>query len=267
MVMRLPAPEECQHDMFLFNLRDNDHRQFLSQKWGANQRFQSRRRIVLAAELLSQRLPRSGATVADIACGTADFGLLMAEKGFPVDLIDNEPKFFDYIRLKKTTGTVNFVQSDINTLSLDKKFSAIFFGEALEHMAEPSQTLKVLREHLPKGGLLCLTTPNGDFANCYTENWEQVKDQKDRNKRLANTIGNHVCEFTKKELKTLVQEAGFCILQHKTIVSDLVARRHAVRWLLPEKLVWMLDESWSKRETTSGKDLGKLQLLLAQRVG
>ena len=33
--------------------------------------------------------------IADFACGTANVGLLFAEKGNSVDLIDNEKKFFE----------------------------------------------------------------------------------------------------------------------------------------------------------------------------
>jgi len=265
--MRLPRVEECKDDPFLFRLRDNDERQFLSPIKGANQRFQARRRILSAIDLLEKHLPPPPLKIADIACGTADFGLTMAERGYEVDLVDREPKFFDYIQMKHTHGMIRPVKSDLSSLPASQKYSAIFFGEAIEHMAEPVQALSKLREHLVTGGLLCLTTPNGDFVDCYEENWTTVKNQKERNLKMANTLGNHVCEFTRKELKDLVKESGFSVLHHEPIVSGWIAKRHLLRHALPESWVWKWDRFSSRRiANPAGKVWGKLQILLAQRV-
>ena len=115
-------------------------------------------------------------------------------------------------------------------------------------------------------GFLCLTTPNGDFVNCYEENWETIKDQKERNEKLANSIGNHVCEFTLKELKQLVKEAGFTVLVQEPIVSARISKKPLLRWILPERLLWSLDRQSSASSAGKGKLWGKLQVVLAQRA-
>lgn len=267
--MRLPSVEECSKDQFLFHYRADDEKGFLSTtKKSGNQAFLSRRRFYYAYELIKKYLSTKTETfrVADFACGQGNVGLLLAEDGYKVDFVDNEEKFFEYIKLKHTKGDINFVKGDCSTYIGEQKYDAIFFGEALEHMADPAKTLTNLRANLKTGGLLCLTTPNGDFVNCYEPCWNEVKDQKERNEKLANTIGNHVCEFTQKELRELVKLSGFNVMEHRTFLSDQISRKSLLRRILPEKILWKLDMNYSKKNNSAGKNWGRTQIILAQRA-
>lgn len=267
--MKLPNIEQCSNDQFLYTLRGEDEIGFLAtKKKNGNMAFLVRRRFLLSHELLKKYLSTKAKviSVADFACGTGNVGLLLAEDGYKVDFVDNEAKFFDYIKLKHVAGDINFVKGDCSAFVSSKKYDAIYFGEALEHMANPDQTLKNLRENLVTGGILCLTTPNGDFVNCYEPNWSEVKGNTERNEKLANNIGNHVCEFTQKELRELVKNAGFMILEHTTFNSQQISQKSILRRVLPEKLLWRLDRLYSKRNDSKGKNWGRTQIVLAQRV-
>ena len=57
--MRLPTIEECQNDPFLHQLRETDKKQFLSNRWGANQKFEMHRRIIHSFELINKYLPKN----------------------------------------------------------------------------------------------------------------------------------------------------------------------------------------------------------------
>ncbi len=161
---------------------------------------------------------------------------------------------------------VDFKKGDCSNFVSETKYDALFFGEALEHMSDPLKTLKNLRENLKTGGLICLSTPNGDFVNCYEPTWSEVRNQPERNASLANTIGNHVCEFTQKELAELVKLAGFSILDHKLICSDQISRKSLLRRVLPENWVFKLDDKYSHSKNANGKTWGRTQVIVAQRV-
>lgn len=267
--MKLPSVEECSRDQFLFMLRSEDDRGFLAtKKKKGNQAFLVKRRFQYAYELIKKYISNDTKTIriADFACGTGNVGLMFAEDGYKVDFVDNEEKFFDYIKLKQTSGDVNFIKGDCSTYQGDVKYDAIFFGEALEHMSDPDKTISNLRANLKTGGLLCLTTPNGDFVNCYEPSWNEVKDQKERNEKLANTIGNHVCEFTQRELREILKVNGFNVQEHKTFLSDQLSKKSVMRRILPERLLWKLDSDYSKKNNSAGKNWGRTQIILAQRA-
>jgi 2-polyprenyl-3-methyl-5-hydroxy-6-metoxy-1,4-benzoquinol methylase len=264
--MKLPSHEECSNDQLLTIFREGDSKEYFSNKKSSNQFLLNARRVEISIDLISKYLTKSeDSTIADFACGPGNVGLLFAEKGYKVDFVDNESKFFDYIKLKHTHGVINFVKGDLNSHVANKKYSAIYLGEAIEHMADPLLTLKNLRENLVTGGLLCLTTPNGDFVNCYEPSWSEVKNNKERNKNLANTIGNHVCEFTTKELSDLLKEAGFGVLEHHLINSWQISERSLLRRVLSKNMLFKLDSYWSKQKNKEKKDSGRTQVILAQR--
>ncbi len=267
--MQLPATEKCAHDSFLTMCRKADEKGFLQTKRNANTRFLERRRILTALEAVLEHLPsHCTSRVADIACGTGNFGLLMAERGYAVDFIDNESRFFDYVRMKQTpdlADRLHFSQGDINGQEAPiGPYSAIFFGEAIEHMAEPPKTLERLHELLVPSGILCLTTPNGSFVDGQEPSWTEVKDQKERNAKLANNAGNHVCEFTPPELKDLLKTAGFGVLRQELVNSKQISKRHLLRFL-PERWLWPLDRAWANKKSHANKTFGRSQILIAQR--
>jgi 2-polyprenyl-3-methyl-5-hydroxy-6-metoxy-1,4-benzoquinol methylase len=267
--LRLPSVEECSNDQFLFHLRADDERGFLAtSKKRGNQAFLAKRRFCYSYELIKKYLSKNTETfrVADFACGTGNVGLLLAEDGYKVDFVDNEDKFFEYIKLKHTKGDINFVKGDCSTFIGEQKYDAIFFGEAIEHMSDPEKTITNLRANLKTGGLLCLTTPNGDFVNCYEPTWSEVKGQSERNEKLANNIGNHVCEFTQKELREMMKLCGFNVQEHRSFLSDQISRKSLLRRVLPEKLLWKMDINYSKKNNSAGKNWGRTQIILAQRA-
>ncbi|MCY4644212.1 MAG: methyltransferase domain-containing protein [Bacteriovoracales bacterium] len=268
--MRLPSVEETSSDPFIASLRQADSLGYFSQRWGANQKFITTHRFDLCAELIKKHTnssPGHNILVGDFACGTANLGINLAEQGYRVDLVENEAKFFDYIKLKTDSKNLRFITADASSHSSKEKYDAIFFGEAIEHMAAPDKVLKLLCENLKLGGILCLTTPNGRYIDCNEPSWEEVKLNVERNKKLANTFGNHVCEFTPNELQELTKMAGFCIAEHRFILSKQVCKSPLMRRIIPKKILWKLDEKLSKgQDQKTGKMGGKIQIVIARRA-
>jgi len=266
--MKLPTEESCKNDPFLWMLRGEDERGFFSRNTKTNQSFLVRRRFNYSVELIKKYIPgnKSNIRVADFACGTGNVGIILFEAGYDVSFIDNEAKFFEYIKLKSEGKINKFQLGDCSTYKSQEKFDVIFFGEAIEHMSTPDKTIANLRDNLKTGGLLCLTTPNGDYVDCYEPNWSEVKNQIERNEKLANNIGNHVCEFTRSELKMILKENGFNINHHETFLSNQISRKSIFRRLLPEKILCAWDLSISRKNNKQGKNFGRTQIILAQRA-
>jgi 2-polyprenyl-3-methyl-5-hydroxy-6-metoxy-1,4-benzoquinol methylase len=266
--MKLPNVESCNDDSFLLKLRLEDERGFLSKNKSKNQAFLDQRRVTFSIELMKKFLPKQVGKIkiADFACGLGNFGCSMLDLGYEVTFIDNEPKFFEYIKLKSGKEKIKSHFGDCSQYIAPQSFDAIFFGEALEHMSNPAKTVTNLRENLNPGGLLCLTTPNGDYIDCYEPNWHEVKDQPERNDKLANSIGNHVCEFTVKELKDILKENGFNILHHQTFLSKQISKKSLLRRVFPISFLNLWDLKLSKKFNKAGKNFGRTQIVLAQRA-
>ena len=266
--MKLPTNEECGIDPFLRMLRVEDAKGYFSPKRGANQSFRVKRRFNFCIELLGTFLKgdKSKIRIADFACGTGNVGLFFHEAGYDVTFVDNESKFFEYIKLKTSNKDIKAVHGSCSSYLSDQKYDAIFFGEAIEHMANPALTLNNLRENLKTGGMLCLTTPNGDYVDCSEPCWNEVKDNKERNEKLANNIGNHVCEFKMNELKELVKLSGFAINYHGVILSKQMSKMSLIRRIFPAVILNKMDEKFSKKKNRDGKMYGQTQIMLAQRI-
>lgn len=265
--MRLPLESELPRDTIFQDFLRSDKEGYLSDK-SSNKSILNKRRVQKALSTFLKYIPAPSEEIvlADFACGTGNFGLELLEKGYQVDFLDNEKNFFRYMSFKnETKKELNCISCDISNFTPSKKYHGVYLGEAIEHMAHPDQVLSKLKDSLVPGGVLCLTTPNGDYENCYEPSWSEVKDNTERNEKLANTIGNHVCEFSKNELKDLVKMAGFGLHEHILVNSSQLSRKSLLRRILPFSLLSKLDDSWSKKKNSQGKDYGRIQIIVAQR--
>lgn len=99
-------------------------------------------------------------------------------------------------------GKENFKCTTIQEFAkTDQKFDVIYTSEVIEHVPDPGSFLKAVSDLLVEGGVLYLTTPDGnhfmlpkDFAS-----WADVKPPE------------HIIYFSKKGLKILLEKQGFKI--------------------------------------------------------
>lgn len=267
--MKVPSRNKLPNEPIFMEFIRSDDTGFLSNK-KSSRAFLNKKRVYSALELFRKYLPLADSNeqllIGDFACGTGNFGLSLLEEGYDVDFVDFEEKFFHYIKEKNTSSKVPcFIKADASQFIGEKKYHGIYLGEAIEHMSDPENALRCFYENLLPGGVLCLTTPNGDYEFCEEPSWKEVKDQKERNQKLANTIGNHVCEFRMNELRELVKLAGFGIHEHTLINSYQVSRRSLLRRILPSQVLFKLDDRWSKKKSKSGRRWGRIQIIIAQK--
>jgi 2-polyprenyl-3-methyl-5-hydroxy-6-metoxy-1,4-benzoquinol methylase len=108
-----------------------------------------------------------GLSLLDVGCNDGVYSIHYAELGGNVVGADISKSLIEKARLKaKDLGVSDrclFVQSDAESLQLDRKFDIVLFSEVLEHMRNPSRALKAISKHMKDGGVLLLTTPTPMF--------------------------------------------------------------------------------------------------------
>ena len=100
------------------------------------------------AELLPGILERFGAkprTILDLACGEGTFAVLMAQKGFQVTGVDASPQMLRFARekAKKAGVKVQFIEQDMRSLSLKKRFDLVTcWYDSLNYLLEYDDLVK-----------------------------------------------------------------------------------------------------------------------------
>jgi len=170
-----------------------------------------------------------GEDVLDFGCSTGYFGeLLIRTKGCKVNGVEIDPG--DLAKARKVLNKVySFdLDGDWPDEVYEKKYDVLFFGDVIEHLKYPEETLKKSKALLKPGGRILISTPNiahisirlellaGDF------NYESTGI-------LDNT---HLRLFTIDTLKKLANDTGYKIIDvdyslvdfSPTVIKRLLAK-------------------------------------------
>jgi len=114
--------------------------------------------------LLSQieRLLPSGSTIIDLAAGSGNFTLLLAEMGYRTIWNDLRSDLVPYVQAKYEKGEVLYEPGNIFELNLDP-VDGVIIAEIIEHVAHPDLFLRKVASLVKPGGYVFLTTPTGDY--------------------------------------------------------------------------------------------------------
>jgi 2-polyprenyl-3-methyl-5-hydroxy-6-metoxy-1,4-benzoquinol methylase len=106
---------------------------------------------------------KKGLSLLDVGCNDGVFSIPYAECGGNVVGIDISKSLIEKAQLDAQALGVGdrclFVQSDAESLHVDRKFDIVLFSEVLEHLRNPSLALKAISKHMKEGAVLLLTTP------------------------------------------------------------------------------------------------------------
>lgn len=189
----------------------------------------------------------TGARVADIASAQGNFGLLLAEAGFDVTAVDLNEDFLRYARKKYTHGKFTTLQANLMEFRSTEPFDGVIMGEIIEHVAFPKDLLQTARANLKSGGMLFLTTPNGDEFGQPLPTYRQVTNIEELIPRQFHW-GDHLFLYTEDELRELLEEAGFELLQCLKLNSSYVSQLKGIRYLMPHAML-----RWLERKTRNWK--------------
>lgn len=136
------------------------------------------------------------------------------------DLVDISPVSLS-IAKKMTEGKgINYVLSDIFEYHKDASYDFITMGEVLEHVEDPLALLKQLHRLVKPGGKVFITTPTN-----------------------APAI-DHIFLFNNTdEVKSLIKEAGFDILESRNFVSEDIDEETANRMKISVMFAGLLQKT------------------------
>ena len=228
--MRLPPRESLvdPDQLFLF---DHDCRELHNPVVGDFQRLMYLNRF----ELVLRSIDRwaLGKRVLDVGCAQGNFSLALAESGYAVVALDLRPSFLRYLRLKYERGNVCCVCASVEAFPFGKdRFDVVLLGEVIEHVAYPERLFQHLAELLGPGGILVLTTPNGDRLHTGLPTLQDIRSRDELVARqFRPDADGHLFLLTRRELVTLVENAGLEAVSHEFFCSPWVTGRLMARYV------------------------------------
>ncbi|WP_372752874.1 class I SAM-dependent methyltransferase [Labilibaculum sp.] len=127
-------------------------------------------------------LPKDkGASILELCCGTGRLTIPIAKDGYKVSGVDIMNSMLEQAKTKATEAglEIDFIQADIRSLELHKKFDLIFIPfNSIHHLyqnADLFQTLKVVKKHLKENGLFLLDCFNPNIQYIVESEKEQVE--------------------------------------------------------------------------------------------
>ena len=143
-------------------------------------------------------LPKNkDASILELCCGTGRLTLPIAKDGYNISGVDNTTSMLEQAKVKASKGglEVEFIQSDIRTLDLGKKYDLIFIPfNSIHHLYKTEdlfKSLTVVKRHLKEGGLFLL--------DCFNPNFQFIVEGQKRAKKIAEYITNDGREISIKQ--------------------------------------------------------------------
>jgi SAM-dependent methyltransferase len=147
----------------------------------------------------------SGMRLLDVG---ANFGLFVREAS----------RYYEAVGLEPSPTVVSWARQEIGAPleigsiydedgRFDGRFDIVTLFDVVEHLPDPQKALSQCRRFLRKGGYLFLTTPNTGSLMRYLlgRHWYYID------------LDEHVALFNRHNLKTVLERAGFTLLERRSI--------------------------------------------------
>ncbi|OWY61277.1 hypothetical protein B7486_64630, partial [cyanobacterium TDX16] len=150
--------------------------------------------------------------------------LRLAELGYDVTWNDLRGELAGYVRLKHEEGEVRYRPGNAFELDDLPLFDAVLATEVIEHVAHPDRLLVQLRSLCRPGGLVFLSTPNGDYFRSRLPTFSQVPDPSALEaSQFQPDADGHLFLLTNDELSSMAIASGFTVLDLRNVTSPLLA--------------------------------------------
>jgi ubiquinone/menaquinone biosynthesis C-methylase UbiE len=129
-------------------------------------------------------LPKNkDARILELCCGTGRLTLPIAKDGYNISGVDYTSSMLEQAKVKASEGglEVEFIEADIRTLDLPKKYNLIFIPfNSIHHLYKNEDLFKafnVVKNHLKEGGLFLL--------DCFNPNIQFIVEGETEQKKIA----------------------------------------------------------------------------------
>jgi 2-polyprenyl-3-methyl-5-hydroxy-6-metoxy-1,4-benzoquinol methylase len=164
-----------------------------------------------ARELLADRLDRLTRAVGkpgrllDVGCGTGLFLETARRAGWEARGTETSEDSIAYAR--KFTSAPIF-HGELANLDDSTTYDALTYWDVLEHLPDPRAELRLARERLNPGGVVGVSLPSVQGL--------KARLQRDAWRYYAPSMG-HISHFTPRTLSALLTQAGFRVLDVRTL--------------------------------------------------
>lgn len=180
-------------------------------------------RLRVEAILDSVRSFSQGRRILDIGCAQGTVCLLLAEEGFSCLGVDLQEEFISYAEMKYERGDCTFKCANFQELPLSEKFDVILATELIEHVAHPSELLRIIAQRLNPSGIVILTTPNGQYFRSRLPTYDQIEDHEAQERgQFKPDADGHLFLMTRQEIMREMEMAGLRLLQHRYMFTPPV---------------------------------------------
>jgi SAM-dependent methyltransferase len=177
----------------------------------------------LYLEVLARNV-RPGGRILEIGCGSGEFLIEAADRGFEVAGIEYAQAAAN--RANAALGREAVMCGSIDTSRPEPAaFDAVACFDVLEHVRSPRAFLRCVHECLRPAGLIALVTPSLDSwsRRLLGRDWMEYKTE-------------HLCYFNRKSLRLLLEACGFEAVEfhpnRKVLTFDYICR-HFERFRVP----------------------------------
>jgi 2-polyprenyl-6-hydroxyphenyl methylase/3-demethylubiquinone-9 3-methyltransferase len=191
--------------------------------------YQNRFKSLLSAV---EKYLRLNKTVIDLAAGSGNISLTLAEKGYRVIWNDLRSELEPYIRSKYEKGVILYRPGNIFELEVETA-DAVIISEIIEHVAHPDEFLIKVAGLVKKGGYVFLSTPLGDYFLNHLPRFTDFKNPEifEENQFKPNADG-HIFLLYLDELQALAARAGLKVIQIRLNNNPLTSGHLKLRYLL-----------------------------------
>lgn len=123
------------------------------------------------------------AHILELCCGTGRLTVPIAKDGFKISGVDNAASMLKkaYEKASKSDLKIEFIEADIRTLELPKKYDLIFIPfNSIHHLHKNEdlfQALNVVKKHLTKDGIFLM--------DCYNPNIQFITEGEKKEQKMA----------------------------------------------------------------------------------
>jgi len=160
-------------------------------------------------------VPDSSLKILDIGCGQGNFAQLLMRQDRDVWGVEPVVEAANIAKLKLNNILIGGIEDVINEIPTNY-FDIIIFNDVLEHLYNPWNVLKLLKDKLNNDGKIIASIPNIRYiTNLYDlivkKDWEY--------KDFGILDSTHIRFFTKKTMLKLFEEQGYYINEITGIVK------------------------------------------------
>ncbi len=153
-----------------------------------------------ATELLNYAKPKKGEDIIDIGCGDGFYSIKLKQAGARVEGVDISEEMIHNLSSQGIIGHIEKMEN----FAIDKKFDKAIISGSLEFSLTAFGAFKNIGKHLKKGGKIIILFPRKNIIGLAYFTYHLIN-------------GITIRLFSKKELNTLLGEAGFINIKTKDI--------------------------------------------------